>query len=385
MANAGLQQFDVIIVGAGIAGASAGFFLSESYRVVVLEREDQPGYHSTGRSAALFTEAYGSASVRALTTGARPFFKSPPDGFSDVPLLTPRGLLFVGRADQQDRLDQQFEEVSQLARAVRRIPAAECLAICPALREGYVAGALVEPDCMDIDVASLHQGYLKGLRARGGRVVTAAEVRGLDAAPGGGWVADTPAGRFSAPVLVNAAGAWADTIAELAGVTPLGLIPKRRTVILIDPPEGTDTAAWPMVVDADEELYFKPDTGKLLLSPADETPSPPCDAQPDEMDIAIAIDRLEKMTTLTVRRIGHKWAGLRTFAPDKALIAGFEPGREDFLWLAGQGGYGIQTSPSMGRIVASLIADDDFPHHLAALGLDKDVLGVERLRLPHGS
>lgn len=380
MGNGDSQQFDVIIVGAGIAGASAGFFLSESRRVVLLEREDQPGYHATGRSAALFTETYGNASIRALTTGARPFFQSPPDGFAGAPLLTPRGLLFVGRADQQDVLDRQYEEVSRLAREVRRITAAESLAICPVLREEYVAGALVEPDCMDIDVASLHLGFLKGLRGRGGRVVTSAEVKQLSAAPGGGWLADTPAGRFTAPVLVNAAGAWADTLAGLAGLPPLGLIPKRRTGILIDSPVGIDCAAWPMVIDADEELYFKPDAGKLLLSPADATPSPPCDAQPEELDIAIAIDRLEKMTVLDVRRPSHKWAGLRTFAPDKTLVAGFEPGGDGFFWLAGQGGYGIQTSPSMGRVAAALITGKEFPPDLTILGLCEEVLGVERLR-----
>ena len=380
MSNGGLEQFDVIIIGAGIAGASAGFFLSESRRVLVLEREDQPGYHSTGRSAALFTETYGNASTRALTTGARPFFESPPNDFTGVPLLTPRGLLFVGRADQQEALDRQYEEVSRLAREVRRISADECLAICPVLREGYVAGALAEPDCMDIDVASLHQGYLKGLRARGGRVVTDAEVRALEAAPGGGWIVDTPAGRFAAPILVNAAGAWADEVADLAGLTSLGLAPKRRTAILIEPPDGVDSAAWPMILDADEELYFKPDAGKLLLSPADETPSPPCDAQPEELDIAIAIDRLEKMTSLVVRRPSHKWAGLRTFVPDKTLVAGFEPDGNGFFWLAGQGGYGIQTSPSMGRIAAALVRGEEFPPDLEDLGVDRDILGVERLR-----
>ena len=380
MNDGNLQQYDVIIIGAGIAGASAGYFLSESRRVVVLEREDQPGYHSTGRSAALFTETYGNASTRALTTGARPFFESPPNGFADGPLLSPRGLLFVGRADQQETLDRQYEEVSRLSREVRRISAAECLAICPVLRAGHVAGALAEPDCMDIDVASLHQGYLKGLRANGGRVVTDAEVRGLETAPGGGWVADTKAGRFVAPILINAAGAWADVIAELAGLAPLGLVPKRRTAVLVEPPGGTDSAAWPMVVDADEELYFKPDAGKLLLSPADETPSPPCDAQPEELDVAIAIDRLEKMTSLAGLRPSHTWAGLRTFAPDKTLIAGFEPGVDGFFWLAGQGGYGIQTSPSMGRIAAGIIGGEDFPPDLGALGLDRDILGVERLR-----
>ena len=380
MGKGGAEQFDVIIVGAGIAGASAGYFLSESRRVALLEREEQPGYHTTGRSAAVFIETYGNDSVRALTTGARPFFESPPAGFCDAPLLTPRGVMLVGRADQQEAIDRHYDDASPRSGTVRRLSADEALAICPVLRPDYVAGGLEESACMDIDVAGLHQGYLKGLRARGGKVVTNAQVRELTPAPGGGWVVDTPAGRFQAPVLVDAAGAWADEVAEQAGVRPVGLTPKRRTAMLIDPPDGVDISAWPIILDADEELYFKPDAGKLLVSPADETPSPPCDAQPDEMDIAIAIDRLEKMTTLSVRRIGHKWAGLRTFAPDKTLIAGFDPDVDGFFWLAGQGGYGIQTSPSMGRIAAALIAGDEFPRDLAALGLGKNVLGVERLR-----
>ncbi len=375
-----MEQFDIVIVGGGIAGASAGFFLSESHRVALLEREEQSGYHTTGRSAAIFIEIYGNDSIRALTSGSRPFLESPPAGFCDTPLLTPRGVMFVGRADQQDTLNRQYDEVAPRSHTVRRLSAAEALAICPVLRADYVAGGLEEPACMDIDVAGLHQGYLKGLRARGGKVVTNAEARALTPALGGGWVVDTPAGRFQAPVLVNAAGAWGDEVAELAGARPVGLTPKRRTAMLIDPPDGVDISTWPIVLDADEELYFKPDAGKLLVSPADETPSPPCDAQPDEMDIAIAIDRLEKMTTLNVRRVGHKWAGLRTFAPDKTLIAGFDPDMDGFFWLAGQGGYGIQTSPSMGRIAAALIAGDGFPPDLLALGMDKDVLGVERLR-----
>jgi D-arginine dehydrogenase len=374
-----LEKFDAIIVGAGIAGASAGYFLSETHKTLLLEREDQPGYHSTGRSAALFTETYGNAAIRALTTGARAFFESPPAGFTEAPLLKPRGLLFVGRPDQQALLDRQFEEVSALARSVRRVSAAECRELCPLLREEYVAGGLAEPDCMDIDVASLHQGYLKGIRARGGRIATDAEVRRIEAIPGG-WKVECRAGAFAAPVLVNAAGAWADIVGEMAGLPPLGLLPKRRTVARIDAPDGIDSASWPMVVDADEELYFKPDAGGLIVSPADETPSPACDAQPEEIDIALAIDRLEKMTTVSVRRPTHRWAGLRTFAPDKTLVAGFEPAAPGFLWLAGQGGYGIQTSPSMGRIAAAMVRRDDFPPDLTDLGLVGEILGVERLR-----
>ena len=374
-----MDRFDVIVVGGGIAGASAGYFLGGTHRVVLLEREDQPGYHTTGRSAALFTEAYGNATIRALTRGARRFFEAPPEGFSETPLLTPRGVVFIGRADQQDTLDRQFKKVSGLVPGVRRITAAETLALCPILRTDYVAGALLEPDCMDIDVAALHQAYLKGMKARGGRMLTGAGVDALLPEAKEGWIARTAQGEFVAPVVVNAAGAWADELAKLAGVRPAGLTPMRRTVVLVDPPDGIDPSSWAMVVDADEEFYFKPDAGRLLVSPADETPSPPCDAQPEELDVALAVDRLETATTLTVRRIGHKWAGLRTFAADKTMIAGFDPGAPGFFWLAGQGGYGIQTSPSMGRIAASLIAGRDLPADLVAQGVAAGPLDIRRL------
>jgi len=375
-----MQRCEVIIIGAGIAGASAGYFLAGSHHVILLEREDQPGYHATGRSAALFTETYGNATIRALTTGARPFFETPPEGFAQGPLLAPRGLLFAGRKDQQDTLDRHFAEVSRLTHSTRRISSAECLESCPLLRPDYVAGGLLEPDCMDIDVAALHHGYLSGVRAKGGQVVTGADVRSLQADARYGWIAETPHGAFGAPVVVNAAGAWADELAALAGIRPARLVPKRRTVVLVDPPEDLDPSNWPMVVDADEEFYFKPDAGRLLLSPADETPCPPCDAQPEEIDIAIAVERVEKAAILETRRVAQKWAGLRTFAADKTMVAGFEPDAKGFFWLAGQGGYGIQTSPSMGRIVAALIADGDVPADLAGRGIQAQALDIRRLR-----
>jgi D-arginine dehydrogenase len=375
-----MEQCDVMIVGAGIAGASAGYFLAASHRVALLEREDHPGYHATGRSAALFTETYGNASVRALTRGARAFFEAPPDGFAETKLLTPRGLLYIGREDQREALERSFRELSGLTRGIRRISPREAGELCPILRGDHVAGALLEPDCMDIDVAALHQGYLGGVRARGGRIVTDAGVRSLRPDARHGWIAHTALGEFAAPIVVNAGGAWADEIAALAGVRPAGLTPKRRTAMLLDAPAGLDPSAWPMVVDADEAFYFKPDAGRLLLSPADETPSPPCDAQPEEIDMALAVDLVEKATSLRVRRITHKWAGLRTFAADGTMIAGFEPGVAGFFWLAGQGGYGIQTSPSMGRIAAAMIAAADVPADLSEAGIAVETLAIQRLR-----
>ncbi|UCH73996.1 MAG: FAD-binding oxidoreductase, partial [Rhodospirillales bacterium] len=348
--------------------------------LVLLEREDHPGYHATGRSAALFTETYGNAVVRALTRASRRFLESPPAGFAETPLLTPRGLLYVGGADQQDTLTRKHRDLSGSSRGVRRLSPTEVRALCPILRDDHAAGGLLEPDCSDIDVAALHHGFLAGVRRHGGRIVTDAEVRSLRRDPQHGWVAETNRGPFAAPVMVNAAGAWADAIAGLGGIRPAGLTPLRRSVVTVDLPDGVDPDGWPMVVDADETFYFKPDAGRLLVSPGDETPSPPCDAQAEEIDIAIAVDRLETATTLQVRRIGHSWAGLRTFAVDRTMIVGFDPAAKGFFWLAGQGGYGVQTAPFLGRIAAAMIAGKDPKADLAAAGLAADRLAVQRLR-----
>ena len=375
-----MERRDVIIVGAGIAGASVGYFLAGAGDLVLLEREDHPGYHATGRSAALFTETYGNAVVRALTRASRRFLESPPAGFAEMPLLTPRGLLYVGGADQQDTLTRKHRDLSGSSRGVRRLSPKEIRALCPILRADHAAGGLLEPDCSDIDVAALHHGFLAGVRRHGGRIVTDAEVRSLRRDPQYGWVAETNRGPFAAPVMVNAAGAWADAIAGLGGIQPAGLTPLRRSVVTVDAPDGVDPDGWPMIVDADETFYFKPDAGRLLVSPGDETPSPPCDAQAEEIDIAIAVDRLETATTLQVRRIGHSWAGLRTFAVDRTMIVGFDPAAKGFFWLAGQGGYGVQTAPFLGRIAAAMIAGKDPKADLAAAGLAADRLAVQRLR-----
>jgi D-arginine dehydrogenase len=242
-----------------------------------------------------------------------------------------------------------------------------------------VAGGLLEPDAMDIDVHALHQGYLRGLRARGGSLVCGAEAR-LLAHDGADWQVETAAGGFAAPVVVDAAGAWADELGRMAGAAPIGLVPKRRTAITFDPPAGLPIDRWPAVIDIDEQWYFKPDAGRLLASPADETPSPPCDAQPEEMDIALAVDRIERAASFRIRRIEHKWAGLRSFVADKTPVVGFDDRVEGFFWLAGQGGYGIQTSPAMGRLAAALAAGEGVPADLATLGVDAAALSPRRLR-----
>jgi D-arginine dehydrogenase len=256
--------------------------------------------------------------------------------------------------------------------------------MAPMLRPDYVAGAVWEPDAMDMDVHAIHHGYLKGLRARGGRIVTDAELQSLTR-HNGLWHAETRAGPQSAPWLVNAAGAWADAVAALAGLAPIGLVPKRRTAITFDPtpiPEQADLPHWPMVCDADETFYFKPEGGRLLASPADETPSEPCDAQAEELDVALTVDRIERASLFSVRRISHRWAGLRTFAPDKTPVVGPDPAAEGFFWLAGQGGYGIQTAPAMARTAAGLLTSGKIPEDLATLGVTASDLAPERLRAP---
>lgn len=347
------QPFDVIVIGAGIAGASVAASLARTLRVVILEREGYPGYHSTGRSAALFSEIYGNSVVRALSRASRSFFHSPPDGFAANPLIRPRGSLYVASEKQLPHL-RNFMQDADLAGAVRRLTRDETLRLCPILRPDYVAAALIEDDAADVDVNELHQGYLRQFRRAGGSLFTDADVLELPRREGK-WIVETAAGAFSAPVVVNAAGAWADGVALKAGAAPLKIQPRRRTAVLAELPGGISADAWPMVIDMEENFYMKPDAGLLLISPADETPVAPCDVQPEEFDIAVAIDRVEQATTLTFPRIRKRWAGLRSFAPDRSPVIGFDPSVPGFFWLAGQGGYGIQTAPAASAIAAALI------------------------------
>ena len=361
-------MLDVIVIGAGMAGASAAYEMAAHHSVLLLEREAQPGYHTTGRSAALFSETYGNRIIRGLTVGSRPFYLAPPDGFATAPLLTPRGTLLIARTDQMDRLAAWAAEAAALVPSVRMLTQAEALAAVPILRPGYVAGAAAEPGAMDIDVNALHQGYLRGARSRGATLVTDATTTALEASAHG-WTVTTTAGTWAARMVVNAAGAWADTVAALAGARPRGVQPMRRTALTVDLPSGLDATTWPMVCDLDEDFYFKPDAGRLLLSPADETPMPPCDVQPDELDVALCIDRIQAAADLPVRRVVRSWAGLRSFAPDRTPVVGFDPAAPGFFWLAGQGGYGIQTAPAMGRLAAALLAGQGVPDDLEALGV----------------
>ena len=368
---------DFLVIGAGIAGASAAYELLKRGSVTVLEREDAPGRHSTGRSAAMFIGTYGNAAIRALTRASAGHYRAPPEGFAEYPLLRPRGVLMIARRDQLDALDAFEAEVTVPGSRVERLRSEAAAGLVPILRPGAVAAGVVEHDAMEIDVDALHQGYLRGIRKGGGKVAVNAGAAAI-ARTGGVWTVETRAGAFSAPVLVNAAGAWCDEIAELAGVRPVGLAPKRRTAIIIDAPEDHDTGNWPVAADIGERYYFKPEAGALLVSPADETPMPPCDAQPDEFDIAAAVDRFETATTITVRRIVRKWSGLRSFVADRTLVIGFDDEADGFFWLAGQGGYGIQTGPAAAQAAAGLIADGALPGHIADAGLTEDDLSPAR-------
>lgn len=370
--------YDIIVIGAGMAGASVAAELAGERRVLLLEAESRPGYHTTGRSAALFTVAYGPPVIRALSRASLPFFRNPESPFIAHPLLKERGVLFMARGDQMDALAVLATELGD---AVRPVVPDMARARMPLLRRGHVAGAVLDETAADIDVDALHQHYLKTLQARGGIVRTDSGVVALGRA-GEDWLVETRIGRFRAAVVVNAAGAWADEIAAMAGVSRIGLVPKRRTAVLIDPPEGVmpdSPSVWPAVVDVDERFYIKPDAGKLLISPADETPSEPCDAQPEEIDIAICIDRIETAFDIAVRRIEHKWAGLRSFVADKAPVAGFALDAPGFFWLAGQGGYGIQSAPALSRAAAALVLGRALPDDIAAEGVEPWMLGAERL------
>jgi D-arginine dehydrogenase len=379
------SEFDIIVIGAGIAGTSAAARLAaENRRVLVLERESQPGYHSTGRSAALFSEIYGAEPVRALSRASHDHFYAPPPGFCETPLVKRRGALHVASADQLPALEA-FAALPDVAAATRRLTRAEAIAICPMLREEAVAAAVFEPDAADVDVHALHQGYLRMLRQHGGQLLTDRPVESL-VRDRDQWILTSGEDHFSAPVIINAAGAWADVVGGFAGAGPIGLQPMRRTALLVEPPAGVASDAWPMVIDVGEQFYFKPDAGLLLLSPADETPVEPCDVQADEWDIAVAIDRVEAATTLKVRTVKHRWAGLRSFVADRVPVAGYDPNVDDFFWLAGQGGYGIQTAPAMAETAAALVLGRPLPASLTGAGVDAGALSPTRIAsLPRAS
>jgi D-arginine dehydrogenase len=356
------RDFDIAVIGAGMAGASAAAHLSADNRVALLEAEDVAGYHTTGRSAAIWIQNYGPPDVRVLTRLSRPFYASPPAGFADTALIRYRPVLTLATAAQLQTLEAAIAN----GLGIRRIPVQQAEAMVPALRPGYLSGAALEEDAFDMDVAAIHQGFLRMLRSRGGVLGLRNRVGRIERRDGMWEVEGATGDVFRAPVVVNAAGAWGDEVARIAGATPLGLEPRRRTAAIVDP-SPFDVSDWPMIVDVDEGWYARPEARtRLMVSPADATPTYAHDVQPEEFDIAVGIDRMQQALDIPVGRVEHSWAGLRTFTPDGSLAFGWDPRVEGFFWCVGQGGYGIQTAPAAGRFVADLVMGRD-PGEAAAL------------------
>jgi D-arginine dehydrogenase len=349
------HEVDVTVIGAGIAGSTAAAALTADRRVALIEAEEAAGYHSTGRSAAVWILNYGPPDVRTLSGLSRPFFEHPPAGFTETPLMSRRPVVFMAPEAQRTKLAAMLAE----GQGLREIPVADLRQRVPALRPDYAAAAAIEEDAFDMDVAALHQGFLKQLRARGGALALRHRAGRIERRNGRWEVATSGGAVFRSPVVVNAAGAWGDAVAAIAGVAPIGLTPCRRTAAIINP-APYDVSAWPLLGDVGQTWYARPEARtRLLVSPADETPMQPHDVQPDELDVATGIDRMQQALDIPVQRVERSWAGLRSFTPDRSLAFGWDHDAEGFFWSVGQGGYGIQTSPAAGKLVADLIAGRD--------------------------
>ncbi|KNC47349.1 FAD dependent oxidoreductase [Thecamonas trahens ATCC 50062] len=379
-----LVTVDALVVGSGMVGASTAFSLARAGAdsVMVLEMEDAHGVHSTGRSAALYSETYGSPLTRALTTASKLALHgdaeagAPP---ADDPFLRPRGTVWVARQDQLDTMDAMLDAIvaEGLVTSLKRLDEAELRAIMPAIRPGYAAAGVYEPDAMDMDVNGLHMAFIRGGKAASVDFRTGAGLLAAawDAHAGLWEISDTTGSVHHARMLVNAAGAWGDVVAERSGIAPLGLVPKRRTIMTWPAPAAADypadapPAAWPMVFDVDEEFYFKPDAGQMLASPADATPVEPHDAYADDMDVAVCADRIMTATDLSIETLTASWAGLRTFAPDSDFVLGPDGINPSFVWAVGMGGYGIQTAPATGAVVAATATGSALPSWIVNVGI----------------
>lgn len=386
-----MPTYDFAIVGAGIAGASLAYKLASECSVLLLERETQPGIHSTGRSAAMFMETYGSPQARALTRASRAFYEEPPEGFSEVPILSPRGALYVAWGGQEQLLQKQFmalQMASSAGHPVLMLSPAEVLQRVPILNGEGMVGGMLEPDAMDIDVHALHQGYLRSAKKLGATLELKAE---LDSAvfceDDQSWEISIKNGpKQQARNLINAAGAWADECAVRCGRPPLGVQAKRRSAFIFEGIDSAgnilsakDTSHWPTFAGLNVDWYIKPDAGLLLGSPANADPVPAHDVQAEELDIATAIAQIEAHTSLRIRRPKRVWAGLRNFAPDDELVIGRDPGQPSFFWLAGQGGYGIQSADGAASLAALLLLGKPLSDHLKLHGADPTVVAPKRL------
>jgi D-arginine dehydrogenase len=370
------MRADVLIVGGGIAGASVGYYLAPHMRVVLVERESGFGYHSTGRSAAEWTAVHYLGLMRAIVLFGKAFFDAPPPGFATVPLCRRRGNIIFAPPQALAAAEDFIVHAGPLNPALAEIDADHALSIVPFLRREMLARAFYDPDNGEIDVDALHQGYLRGMRAAAGVARGGAEFHGAERRDGT-WHARVGDETLEAGTIVNAAGAWADVVAARCGVAPLRLEPRRRTALTFDP--GIDVRHVPPVDDLSTGFYFKANATTLMVSAGDATPSAPCDAQPEELDVATAVDLFERYTTLEIRRLASRWAGLRTFSGDGQPVAGFAPDAPGFFWLVGQGGGGIMSSPALGELAATLLRGAPWPARAAQLGLEPALLSPARL------
>lgn len=370
--------YDVAIIGAGIGGASLAAHLARDAKTLLLEAEDRPGYHSTGRSAAFYTETYGGRAVQPLTLASKHWYFHTHAPQSDRLMVHRRGAVHVNWRQPDAQLHQFYGALAQLSDGLELVDAAHCTQMCPLVPQADVKGGVYDADCCDIDVASVHQYFLRAAKHAG--VETWCDFRVAELTRRAGiWSISSQRGKqVQAKIVVNAAGAWADDIARIAGATPIGLLPKRRTVGVFELKDAVVSPEWPLVLDLEEHFYFKPEGQALLISPADETPSPPCDAQPEMEDIALAADRFEKATGHQLGRCLAKWAGLRTFAPDRSPVFGFDRAADDFFWCAGQGGFGIQTAPAAGALCAALLTGKALPKSHTDVGINIDTYAPQR-------
>lgn len=381
--NSQMREFDTIILGAGIAGASLAWRLAGLRSVALVERESQPGYHSTGRSAAMFMESYGPPVVRALTRASRALYEQPPAGFASVPLMRPRGALYLATHGQEAQLAQSRTDLAATCPDLALLDAATALARVPCLRPEVVHGALYDPGARDIDVHALHQSFLRGFRQKAGADGELRTHATLTQASHDGrrWTLLFADGQtLQARTVVNATGAWADEVAALFGARPIGLVPHRRSAFTFKAPEGVDASGWPAVVGVDESYYFKPDAGQLLGSPANANPTVPHDVVPEELEIAMGIHQIESVSTLRIVRPSSTWAGLRSFVPDGELVIGADGGCPGFFWLAAQGGYGIQSAAGASALADALLRGVPLPAELVQEGVEPAALSPARLR-----
>lgn len=368
---------DFVVVGGGIAGVTAAAHLAQHGSVILLEMEKSLAFHTTGRSAALFVVNYGGQGSRPLARASQAFLESPPEGSAGAPLLTERGALWLADESQLEHLLEIEREGQASGAGSRLVETDEVLRLVPKLRPERVAAGLFEPSALDIDVAALHQAFVRIARSHGTEIRLSSPVLGL-VTVGTGWRVTTPGGVVDCSAVVNASGAWGDVVAGLAGIAPIGLQPMRRTAFMV--PGNEAYSGWPMVVDVDHRFYFRPDRAQLLCSLAEENPSEPLDPRPDMQDVALAIERINQVTTLDIRSVNSQWTGLRTFAPDRELVIGEDPTAEGFFWLVGQGGTGIMTSPAYGALLASQVLEAGLPPELAGAGVDPATTSPARFR-----